>query len=188
MERTFDRISRVPRTYRCAARGSGDRTSTWIAFEWGAKLIMFINRIRIRVEFGDCDPANIVFYANYFRWFDQCTSALFRAAGLPLGELFQAHGVVGIPLVEARARFITPSRYGDELVAESSVIEWKKSSFVISHRFLRDGVLAMEGSETHVWAAAHPTEAHRLKSVPLPSEVIRKLSVAKKRAGRGRKG
>jgi 4-hydroxybenzoyl-CoA thioesterase len=73
-------------------------------------------------------------------------------------------------------------------VAESSVIEWKKSSFVISHRFLRDGVLAMEGSETHVWAAAHPTEAHRLKSVPLPSEVIRKLSVAKKRTGRGRKG
>ncbi len=147
----------------------------------GARLIMFVNRIRIRVEFGDCDPANIVFFANYFRWFDQCTSELFRAAGLPLGELFKAHGVVGIPLVEARARFITPSSYGDELVAESSVIEWKRSSFVISHKFLRDGVLAMEGSETHVWAAAHPTEAHRLKSVPLPREVIRKLSAPKKR-------
>jgi len=140
---------------------------------------MFVNRIRIRVEFGDCDPAKIVFYANYFRWFDQCTSALFRAAGLPLGELFKSYGVVGIPLVEARARFIIPSTYGDELVAESSVTEWKKSSFVISHRFLRDGVLAMEGCETHVWAAAHPTEAHRLKSVPLPAEVITKLSRTK---------
>ena len=153
----------------------------------GAKLIMLINRIRIRVEFGDCDPANIVFYANYFRWFDQCTSALFRAAGLPLGELFKAHGVVGIPLVEARARFIVPSTYGDELLAESSVVVWKKSSFVISHEFSRDGELVMEGSETHVWAAAHPTEAHRLKSVPLPSEVIRKLSTTKKRKAR-RKG
>jgi 4-hydroxybenzoyl-CoA thioesterase len=58
---------------------------------------MFVNRIRIRVEFGDCDPANIVFFANHFRWFDQCISALFRAAGLPLGELFKSHGVVGIP-------------------------------------------------------------------------------------------
>jgi 4-hydroxybenzoyl-CoA thioesterase len=145
---------------------------------------MFVNRIRIRVEFGDCDPANIVFFANYFRWFDQCTSALFRAAGLPLGELFKAHGVVGIPLVEAKARFIIPSKYGDELVAESCVTEWKKSSFVISHRFLREGVLAMEGSETHVWAAAHPTKAHRLLSVPLPREVIRKLSVTKKSARR----
>src|SRR5579863_1492959 len=117
---------------------------------------MFMNRVRIRVEFGDCDPAQIVFYANYFRWFDNCTSALFRAAGLPLRQLFKSHGVVGIPLVEARARFITPSTYGDVLVAESCVTEWRKSSFVISHRFLRDGALAMEGWETHVWAAAHP--------------------------------
>ena len=141
---------------------------------------MFVNRIRIRVEFGDCDPAQIVFYANYFRWFDHCTSGLFRAAGLPLKELFKAHGVIGIPIVEARARFITPSSYGDELVAESCVTEWRKSSFVISHKFLRDGALALEGWETRVWAAAHPTEAHRMKSVPLAREVIRRLSVAKK--------
>ena len=145
---------------------------------------MFVNRIRIRVEFGDCDPAKIVFYANYFRWFDQCTSALFDAAGLPLRQLFKAHGVVGIPLVEARARFIIPSTYGDELVAESSVTEWNKSSFVISHRFLRDGKLAMEGSETHVWATVHPTDAHRLKAVPLPRDVIQRLSRTKKRTPR----
>jgi 4-hydroxybenzoyl-CoA thioesterase len=145
---------------------------------------MFINRIRIRVEFGDCDPAGIVFYANYFRWFDECTSALFRAAGIPVRELFQSHGVVGIPLVEVRARFLMPSTYGDELVAESCVTEWRKSSFVISHRLLRDGVLAMEGWETHVWAAAHPTEDRQLKSAPLPLDVIGKLSGAKKRSGK----
>jgi 4-hydroxybenzoyl-CoA thioesterase len=155
-----------------------------VVFLLGAEAIMFVNCIRIRVEFGDCDPAGIVFYANYFRWFDQCTSALFHAAGLPLRQLFKTHGVVGIPLVEARARFIIPSTYGDELVAESCVSEWRKSSFVVSHRFLRDGLLAMEGWETHVWAAAHPAEAHRLKSVPLPREVIRKLSGLKKRPGR----
>ena len=145
---------------------------------------MFMNRIRIRVEFGDCDPGDIVFYANYFRWFDQCTSALFRAAGLPLWPLFKLHGVVGIPLVEARARFIIPSTYGDELVAESCVTEWRKSSFVIHHKFLRDGELALEGWETHVWAAPHPTEPHRMKGVPVPQDVIRKLSSAKKRPRR----
>jgi 4-hydroxybenzoyl-CoA thioesterase len=142
---------------------------------------MFINRIRIRVEFGDCDPAQIVFYANYFRWFDNCTSALFRAAGLPLKELFQSRGVTGIPIVEAHARFIIPSAFGDELIAESCVSEWRKSSFVITHRFLREEALAMEGSETRVWTGAHPTEPHRLKSVPLPQDVIRILSSAKKR-------
>ena len=145
---------------------------------------MFTNRVRIRVEFGDCDPAQIVFYANYFRWFDNCTSALFRAAGLPLKELFLSHGVIGIPVVEARARFVIPSAYGDELVAESSVTEWKKSSFVVSHKFLRNEELAMEGWETRVWTGAHPTQADRLKSVPLPQDVIRALSNTKKRPKR----
>jgi 4-hydroxybenzoyl-CoA thioesterase len=140
---------------------------------------MFVNRIRIRVEFGDCDPAQIVFYANYFRWFDECTSALFRAAGMPLEKLFKAHGVVGIPIVEARGRFFAPSSFGDELVAESSVTEWKRSSFVISHKFLRDGAVTMEGWETHVWAGPHPTEPNRLKGLPVPREVIRRLSTPK---------
>jgi 4-hydroxybenzoyl-CoA thioesterase len=137
---------------------------------------MFTNRIRIRVEFSDCDPARIVFYANYFRWFDNCTSALFRAVGLPLKELFQARGVIGIPVVEARARYIIPSGYGDELVAESCVSEWRKSSFVLNHRFLCNEGLAMEGWETRVWAGAHPTEANRMKGVPLPEDIVRLLS------------
>jgi len=151
---------------------------------WKDGLIMFTNRIRIQVEFGDCDPADIVFYPNYFRWFNQCTVALFHAAGLPVRPLFKLHGILGIPLVEARARFVTPSTHGDELVAESCVTEWRESSFVISHRFLRDGALVLEGWETRVWAAAHPTKAHRMKSVPLPRDVIRKLSGPKKRSGR----
>ncbi|HEY6764528.1 MAG TPA: thioesterase family protein [Candidatus Sulfotelmatobacter sp.] len=137
---------------------------------------MFVNRVRVRVEFGDCDPAKIVFYANYFRWFDNCTSALFRAAGLPLKELFLARGVIGIPVVDVRARYLIPSGYGDELVAESSVTEWKRSSFVIGHRFLRDEGLAMEGWETRVWAAAHPTDAHRMQGVPLPQDIVQMLS------------
>ena len=84
--------------------------------------------------------------------------------------------MLGIPVVDARARFIIPSTYGDELEVESSVTEWRKSSFVISHRFFRDGVLLLEGWETRVWAAAHPTEAHRMKGMPLPKDVIQRLS------------
>ena len=136
---------------------------------------MFVNRTRIRVEFGDCDPANIVYFANYFHWFDRCTTALFQAAGLPLAELFKARGVL-VPVVDARARYVVPCSYGDLLVTESRVTECKRSSFTITHRFLRERALVMEGSETRVWAAAHPTEPGRLQSVPLPAEVIEKLS------------
>lgn len=145
---------------------------------------MFVNRIRIRVEFGDCDPGNIVLFANYFRWFDRCTSALFRAAGMPLKELLKSHGAFGIPLVDARARYILPSTYGDELIVESSVTKWGRSSFVVSHKFMADGRLAAEGAETHVWVTKHPTDPNRMKSAPIPQEVIHKLSATKKRQQR----
>jgi 4-hydroxybenzoyl-CoA thioesterase len=137
---------------------------------------MFVNRKCILIEFADCDPANIVFFANYFRWFDDCTTALFAAAGLPIRELFRSYGVIGIPIVEANARFLLPSTYGDELEIESGVAEWRKSSFVITHRFFREGELMLEGRETRVWAAPHPSEPHRIKALPLPKEVIETLS------------
>jgi 4-hydroxybenzoyl-CoA thioesterase len=145
---------------------------------------MFVNRKRILIEFGDCDPADIVFFANYFRWFDECTAALFVAAGLSTRELFRSYGIMGIPVVEANARFLSPSTHGDELEVESGVTEWRKSSFVITHKFFREGELTLEGRETRVWAAAHPTESHRMKAVPLPKEVIEKLSKNGKRGGR----
>ena len=143
---------------------------------------MFVNRKRILVEFADCDPADIVFFANYFRWFDDCTTALFAAAGLPIRKLFRSYGVIGIPIVEASARFLAPSTYGDELEVESCVAEWRKSSFVITHKFFREGELMLDGRETRVWAAAHPTESNRMKAVPLPKEVIERLSKKGKRA------
>jgi len=145
---------------------------------------MFVNRKRILIEFADCDPANIVFFANYFRWFDDCTTALFAAAGLPIRELFLAYDVIGIPVVEANARFLAPSSYGDELEVESGVAEWRKSSFVITHKFFRAGKLTLDGREIRVWAAAHPTESNRMKGVPLPQEVIDKLSRDKKLTGK----
>jgi 4-hydroxybenzoyl-CoA thioesterase len=141
---------------------------------------MFINRIRIRVEFGDCDPAQIVFFANYFCWFDQCTTALFRAGGLPLQRLFIAHGVIGIPLAEARARYIIPSAYGDELIAESCVTEWKKSSFIISPKFLRDGGVGRGGLGDARLGRSPPYTSEPNEECASTCGVIRRLSVAKK--------
>ena len=34
-----------------------------------------------RIEWGDCDPAGIIFYPTYFRWIDAASWALFDAAG-----------------------------------------------------------------------------------------------------------
>ena len=137
---------------------------------------MFVSKKTILVEWGHCDPAGIVFYPQYLMWFDACTTALFTNAGMPIRELFSSHGIVGVPLVDVRARFISSSTFGEELTAESEVQEFKRSSFVIRHQFFKSGKLAVEGFETRVWAGRNPDDPQRLKGLPLPPDVMARLS------------
>jgi 4-hydroxybenzoyl-CoA thioesterase len=147
---------------------------------------MFVSRKNLLVEWGDCDPAGIVFYPQYLTWFDDCTTALFSNAGMPTRALFKSHGIIGIPLVDVRARFLIPSAFGDELMAESTVAEFRNSSFVLQHKFLKAGKLAVEGFETRVWAGADPGNPGRMKSRPLPEEVIMRLSAPNGEHGRAK--
>jgi len=140
---------------------------------------MLVSERRIRVEWGDCDPADIVFYPNYMVWFDGCVTSLFAAAGLPLPDLFASHKVVGIPVVDVKVKFLAASKFGDELRAESTVTEFGRSSFVIRHQFFKGDTLAVEGFETRVWTGHDPKGSGRLKSQPLPKEIIEKLSATK---------
>jgi 4-hydroxybenzoyl-CoA thioesterase len=132
----------------------------------------FIHRRPVRIEWGDCDPAQIVFYPRYFAMFDGATQELFRAAlGVPKIEWVKTYGIIGIPMVDTRAKFIVPSRYGDDIVIESRVSRFGGSSFDIEHRVMRGTVLAIEGFETRVWAGADPDKPGAIKGAKIPAEV-----------------
>src|SRR5580698_3550420 len=64
---------------------------------------MFVNRRDVQIQWGDCDPANIVYYPRYFEMFDDSTSILFEAAGFSKQDIVRKYGLVGIPMVEALA-------------------------------------------------------------------------------------
>jgi 4-hydroxybenzoyl-CoA thioesterase len=132
---------------------------------------MVTNRRRLRVTWGDCDPAGIVFYPNYFAWFDDCTFDLFESVGLPPRRLFADFGVKGFPLLEAGAKFHVASSAGDEMEAETAITEWGDKIFKLAHRFTRDGALLLEGNETRIFVIAHPDDPTRLKSVPIPDGI-----------------
>lgn len=134
---------------------------------------MRTHRRTIQVEWGDCDGAEIVYYPNYFRWFDGSTHALLRSLGLGMDDIRRRYGVIGTPLVDARASFGIASAYGDLLDCEAAVAEWGRSSFKVHHRLLKGGSLAVEGWETRVWAAPDPGRPGGIRAVPIPSDVIR---------------
>ncbi len=67
---------------------------------------MLTNTRTLRIEWGDCDPAGIVFYPRYFAMFDASTTYLIeRAIGMPKFEYLKAYDFLGHPIVETRARF-----------------------------------------------------------------------------------
>jgi len=132
----------------------------------------FIHRRQLTIEWGHCDPAGIVFNSRFFEMFDGGTWALLEAVlGVPKHELAAVFGIVGVPLVDARARFIAQVKFGDVVVLESQVSAFRRSSFDVEHRVLAGGALAAQGSETRVWAVWDKNDPGRLKSKPLPEEV-----------------
>ena len=134
---------------------------------------MLTHTRKISVEWGDCDPAGIVYYPRYFEWFDGATTALFTAAGVSNGVMHNHYRILGIPMVDTRATFFIPSKCEDELTIESTVLEFRRSSFDVRHRMLRhDGKLAVEGFETRVWTVRDKEDPERLRGAPIPPEVI----------------
>jgi 4-hydroxybenzoyl-CoA thioesterase len=137
---------------------------------------MLINRKTIHIEWGDCDPAGIVYYPRYLEYFDNCTAALFEHAGLPKHELLETHGIAGIAMVNMRVKFLVPSRFGENVIIESSIPEWRNSSFDVHHRLLKANVLAVECFETRVWIVRSSEDPEKIQSRPVPREVIERFS------------
>lgn len=130
-----------------------------------------------RIEWGDCDPAGIIFYPRYFEIFDISTTMLIeRATGMKKIEYLKAYAIAGHPVVETRAKFRLPTRFGDEVSIESAVVACGRSSFKIEHRLTHAGALAAEGFETRVWVARDPDDSTRMKSRPIPPEVVARLT------------
>ena len=136
----------------------------------------FVYRRQLTVEWGHCDPAGIVFNSRFFEFFDRSTWLMFEAAlGMSSAEFKKVFGVVGIPLVEAKASFMRPAKFNDGAEIASDVSEFRRSSFDVRHQMFIDGQLAAEGSETRVWAGRDPTDALKLKSKPIPTAVIERF-------------
>ncbi len=134
---------------------------------------MLSNERPIRVQWGDCDPAGIVFYPRYFEWIDACTILLFeKATGLTKIKMLEKYGGAGLALLEARAVFKVASQYGDDIRIESQVTEFRRSVFLVQHRIARaDGALALEGFETRLWTVRDPASG-RIKSGDMPAEIV----------------
>ena len=127
-----------------------------------------------RVEFGDCDPAGIVWYPNFFGWMDAASRHFFAECGVPRWEeTTKTLGVIGTPLVDTKSRFVATASYGDTLKIAVTVREWREKSFVQSYRVTRDDpqgeTLILEAEDVRIFGGKRPDG--RLRALPVPPEI-----------------
>jgi 4-hydroxybenzoyl-CoA thioesterase len=137
----------------------------------------FTLRRQLTIEWGHCDPAGIVFNPRFFEFFDASSWLLFEAAlGVKAQDLATTFDIVGIALVDAHANFLKPVKFGDAVEIASRVSGFRCSSFDVEHRLSVNGAPAVEGSESRVWAVRDPGDPDKIKTAPIPAEVIARFT------------
>jgi acyl-CoA thioester hydrolase len=96
----------------------------------------------------------VVYYANYFVWFEIGRVELMRSLGFDYREI-EEQAACFLPVVEANCRYKAPARYDDLLTLETRVLNQRSSVIRFGYRLLRETanaepVLLAEGETVHV--------------------------------------
>jgi acyl-CoA thioester hydrolase len=114
-----------------------------------------ISRTNIRVRYAETDQMGIVYYANYFVWFEIGRVEFLRELGFHYREM-ETEDDCFIPVVETNCRYKAPARYDEELLLETRILHIRTSVLKFGYRLLRPSAddspatLLAEGESVHV--------------------------------------
>jgi acyl-CoA thioester hydrolase len=102
----------------------------------------------VRVRYAETDQMGVVYYANYFVWFEVARADLLRTLGWSYREM--EHAGVSLPVIEAHCEYRRPAKYDDELEVrtEGRLLSPVRMEFTYEVR-LRDGDVAAAGRTVH---------------------------------------
>jgi 4-hydroxybenzoyl-CoA thioesterase len=119
------------------------------------------------VQWGDCDPAGIIYYPTYYRWMDNATWAMFAQAGYTAARMRAE--LVSLPLVNAECSFERSPTFGDACEVRSHIARWGGKSFTAAHAIVAaDGSALAKGSETRVWCRYESGPGSPLRGEVIP--------------------
>lgn len=128
--------------------------------------------LKLLVHFGDCDPAGIVHYPNFFRWYDAASRYFFDQCGVPpWRDMERQTGIIGTPIIEVNSRFQSPASYGDRIEVHTSIVKWSQKVFVQTHEVRRDNLLLAAAEEKRVFAC-RDAETGRVRAVLVPAQIL----------------
>ena len=116
--------------------------------------------------------AGIAHFSTYFRFMEEAEHALWRAAGMSIGE---AALTGGWPRVSASFDYKSPLRFEDEFEIAVRIGTVTRRSLQYQFTVTRGGILVGTGSMT---AVSTTKEDGRLRAVEISAEMIARLRTA----------
>ncbi len=109
----------------------------------------------VRVRYAETDKMGVVYYANYFVWFEVGRTDLLRVLGWSYREMELAG--VSLPVIDAHCEYARPARYDDELEIRTTgrLLSPVRLEFIYEVRLAAQAIIAATGRTTH--ASVDPT-------------------------------
>lgn len=127
--------------------------------------------IEEHVRWSDVDAAGIIFYGSYVRFIELAETELFRAAGLPYGEVFTRYDVL-LPRVQVHTEFHYPARLDDRLRMAAYYGKVGRKSLTLNFEAIHVGAGRLAA---HGYLVVACTERSTLRPRALPPELIELL-------------
>lgn len=107
------------------------------------------SRCTVRVRYQETDNMGVVYYANYFVWFEVARTEMLRGAGISYSAI--EDGGAFMMVVSASCRYRHPARYDDEIVVEARITDMRNTSMKFSYDLYVGDRLIATGETAHVF-------------------------------------
>ncbi len=130
----------------------------------------------VRVRYAETDQMGMVYYANYFVWFEIGRVELLRQMGFAYKEM-EREDDSHIVVAEAHCRYLRPARYDDLLSIRTRIAEARSRTLRFAYEILNQatGERLATGETTHVVCNRHgrpkslPAKYRKLFATPHPA-------------------
>ncbi|MFH1778708.1 MAG: thioesterase family protein [Candidatus Omnitrophota bacterium] len=124
---------------------------------------MRIHSVNLRVRYQETDQMGVVYYANYYVWFEVARTEYFRSLGFPYRNL-EKDGIY-LVAVNSSCQYKQPAHYDDQITVKSRISSIKNTSFIFEYEVERDKDILAVGKTVHVFIN------RKSKPVKIPAKV-----------------
>src|SRR4029077_4757343 len=125
---------------------------------------------RVRVRYAETDKMGIVYYANYFVWFEVGRTDLLRESGWNYREM-ESEGFA-LPVIEAHCTYRESAKYDDEIEVRTT----GEALSAVRVQFAYEVVRAADGATLATGTTTHATLDRNGRPCRLPERVRTVLS------------